>query len=572
MTMNATAYLSILALGASAAAQSTALVSLGSSGVQGNQYSEAPSLSRDGLRAAFQSEASNLVSGDTNNAADIFVRDTLLGTTTRVSVSSSGEQSNGYSAAPVLSADGRWVVFLSGATNLVAGDTNGMIDVFLRDTVGGITRRVSVSSLGAQANGISYAPTISADGRLVAFHSSATNLVVGDTNGLWDVFVHDVQTGLTTRAVSSPSGGQPNGHCAAPSLSGDGRLLAFHSNATNLIDQDVNGAWDVFVRDLGVGVTTRVSVSSAGAAANGNSADAVLSEDGRWVAFQSAATNLVAGDANSFDDVFLRDLAAGATTRVSAAGNGADSDGASRKARLSADGRFIAYESLATNLDAGDTNPEWDVLVFDRLSGVTRAASLDGASAFGDGSSNGAAISGDGRFVAFHSYASNLVAGDANNTRDVFLRDRGVAAPIVYCTAGTTTLGCVPQISGVGLPSASASAGFSVRIDGLEGERMGLVFYGLSGAADFPWAAGSSSYLCVKAPTQRLPLSNTGGVLGTCSGVLDYDFLAFMATNPSALGQPLTPGASFQAQAWFRDPAAPKSTSLSAGLLFALAP
>jgi len=561
-----------VALSASALAQSTTRVSVAFNGAEADQYSEAPSISRDGARVAFQSEATNLVSGDTNNAADIFVRDSLLATTVRVSVSSSGEQANGHCSAPVISADGQRVLFLSAATNLVAGDTNGQADLLLRDLAAGVTTRVNVSSAGAQANGISYAGTLSADGRRVAFHSAATNLVAGDTNGFWDIFVHDVPTGVTTRAVVSSSGGQPNGHCAAPSFSGDGRYVAFHSNASNLIAGDTNAAWDAFVRDLQTGVTTSASVSSAGVAANGNSADAVLSEDGRYVVFQSAAHNLVVGDINSFDDVFLRDLQAGLTTRISAGPGGADGDGASRKARISADGRYVAYESLATNLDAGDTNPDWDVLVLDRLSGVTRAASVDGAGAFGDNASNAAAISGDGRYVAFHSYADALVPGDANNTRDVFLRDRSAAAPFAYCTAGTTTLGCVPAIASLGVPSAGASSGFTIRVGALEGARTGLVFYGASGVVDFLWAPGSSSHLCVKSPTQRLQLSSTGGSPGSCSGALAYDFLAFMASSPGALGQPLTPGAAFHAQAWFRDPAAPKSTNLSNALAFAIVP
>jgi Tol biopolymer transport system component len=562
----------VAALCAAPLAAQTTLESVSSTGALGNQFSEAPSISADGRFLAFQSDATTLVAGDTNNVADIFLRDRALGLTTRLTMGLGGAETNGSSSAPQISADGRVVTFLSWALNLVAGDTNAQPDVFVHDITTGITTRASVNSAGVQANAISFAPTISADGRYIAFHSAATNLVTGDTNGAWDVFVHDRSLATTTRAVSSITAGQPNGPCAAASLSADGRFLAFHSSATNLVAGDTNAAWDVFVRDLVTGVTERVSLSSAGVPGNAGSVEPSLSADGRFVAFHSAATNLVSGDFNAAEDVFLRDRTLGLTVRASVGAGGLEGDSVSRKARLSADGRVVVFESNASTLDPGDLNTTWDVFAHDRITGLTEIVSVDSNGGGGDYASNVGALSANGRFVVFQSYATNLVGGDTNNTRDVFLRDRGNDAPAAYCTAGTTSLGCVAAISASGLPSASATSGFTLNVANLDGQRSGLVFYGVTGAVEFPWAPGSSSFLCVKSPTQRLPLQSTGGTVGSCDGSLAVDFLAFLAANPGSLGQPFSSGDAVYAQAWFRDPPSPKSTSLSAGLVFTLQP
>jgi Tol biopolymer transport system component len=180
---------------------------------------------------------------------DIFVRDTVTGRTTRVSVSSRERQANAGSQQASISADGRYVAFVSFASNLVAGDTNGTWDVFMRDTAKGKTTRVSVSSGGQQGNDQSGTPSISADGRYVAFYSYASNLVAGDTNGKADVFVRDTVTGRTTRVSVSSRERQGNGYSYEPSISTDGRYVAFYSLASNLVAGDTNTAGDIFVRD-----------------------------------------------------------------------------------------------------------------------------------------------------------------------------------------------------------------------------------------------------------------------------------------------------------------------------------
>jgi Tol biopolymer transport system component len=254
----------------------------------------------------FQSFASNLVAGDTNGATDVFVRDRERGVTRRVSVSSRGQQAESASLDPVVSADGRFVVFQSFASNLVAGDTRSA-DVFVRDRVAHVTRRVSVGRGGVQTNGKSRFPAISANGRYVAFSSFATNLVAGDTNGLQDVFVWDRVVQVTRRVSVGRDGAQANGYSYWPAISANGRYVAFNSDADNLV-ADPNRKDNVFVRDRVVKVTRRVSVGRDGAQGNGHSYSygQAISANGRYVAFDSYATNLVTGDTNSSVDVFLR--------------------------------------------------------------------------------------------------------------------------------------------------------------------------------------------------------------------------------------------------------------------------
>ena len=343
--------------------------------------------------------------------------------TKRISLSSTGAQGDGDSRAASISADGRFVAFESSATNLVGNDTNGKEDVFVRDRRTGKTRRFSVSSAGAQGDGDSRAPSISANGRFVAFRSAATNLVGGDTNASLDVFVGDRRTGKTKRVSVSSAGVQGNSFSESPSISADGRFVAFESAATNLVGNDSNGFRDVFVRDRRGGRTKRVSVSSAGAEGNNESRQASISADGRFVAFRSDATNLVGNDTNGFRDVFVHNLERGKTKRVSVSSAGAQGKGdSSAPSPMSADGRFVAFDSAATNLVGGDTNGFSDVFVRDRRTGKTRRFSVSSTGAQGNGDSFAPSISADGRFLAFESSASTLVGGDNNGALDVFVR------------------------------------------------------------------------------------------------------------------------------------------------------
>jgi hypothetical protein len=434
----------------------TVLISISSSGVQTNNYSYFSAISADGRYVAFESVASNLVPGDTNRESDIFVHGLQTGITKRVSIRSDGTQPSDfpYSYDPSISADGRYVAFYSNSRNLVDGDTNGSEDVFVHDLQTGITKRVSVSSAGMQANSHSFDPFISANGRYVVFNSYATTLVSGDVNGTNDVFIHDLQTGVTTRASLNSNGEQANGVSFDPFLSADGRYLTFRSAATNLVAGDTNGSYDIFVRDLQTGITTRASTDSNGVEANGLSYQPSISADGRYVTFFSPATNLVAGDTNGTDDVFIHDMQTGITTRASVDSNGVQANGQSVNPLISSDGRYVVFFSYATNLVSGDTNGTTDIFVYDILSGLTTRASVDSNGAQGNYSSLFPSISSDGRYITFSSDAWNLVPGDHNSYYDIFVHRQEI---LPVPPTSTPTFTPSPTNTPTYTPTATAS-------------------------------------------------------------------------------------------------------------------
>jgi Tol biopolymer transport system component len=411
---------------AGARAAVTELASVASDGTHADGGSgDPPAISADGRYVAFVSGATNLVPGDTNRKLDVFVRDRRTRRTERVSLASDGTQADKNSSFPSISADGRYVAFTSLATNLVPGDTNGAVDVFVYDRQTDVIQRVSVSGAGTQANAGSLAPAISADGHFVSFDSDATNLVPGDTNGRTDIFVHDLLTGATQRVSVSSAGNQGANTSFNSSISGDGRYVAFSSLAGNLVPGDTNGVLDVFIHDRQTGATQRVSVSGTGAQGDQLSGDPAVSADGTSVAFLSGATNLVPGDTNGAFDIFVHDLAGGVTERVSVAGDGTQADQDSPKPpSISADGRYVAFISAATNLVPGDTNGAWDAFVHDRQTGATDRVSVAGdTGAQANGPSSWATVSGSGHDVAFNSSATNLTHQDHNFSADTFVRD-----------------------------------------------------------------------------------------------------------------------------------------------------
>ncbi|MGZ8144244.1 MAG: TolB family protein [Methylosarcina sp.] len=290
-----------------------------------------------------------------------------------------------------------------------------------------ITIRASLSSTGAEGNSPSNIPSITPNGRFVAFVSYADNLVLGDTNSSPDVFVRDLKTRVTQRVSVSSEGVEGNNYSnSAPSISGDGRYVAFNSEATNLVANDTNGLPDVFVRDLKTGVTQRVSVNSEEVEGNyGGGSSPAISANGRLVAFSSSASNLVLGDTNNLPDVFVRDLKTGETRRVSVDSVGAEGNGSSGGIGIdiSDNGQFVAFSSYASNLVAGDNNDREDVFVHDLKTGVTKRVSVNSAGEEVSDctfslSSYSPSISANGRFVAFSSNACNLVEGDTNDYGD----------------------------------------------------------------------------------------------------------------------------------------------------------
>ncbi|MEU5583237.1 RICIN domain-containing protein [Streptomyces huasconensis] len=400
-------------------------VSVASGGAQTKPASDAhgaSAVSADGRRVAFVSHAADLVPGDTNGYSDVFVRDLQTGTTQRVSVTDSGGQGNSGSSEPSISADGRHVAFESGSSNLVPGDTNNSGDVFVRDLQTGTTQRVSVASGGGQGNFGASAPSISADGRHVAFESFSATLVPGDVNNEWDVFVRDRQSGTTQRVSETGEGNDGYDNSTAPVISSDGGHIAYLSNSARLVPGDSNNQHDVFVWTRQSGTTERVSVAGNGSEGNGYASDPSISSDGRHVSFASHASNLVTGDTNGKQDVFLRDRRTGTTERVSLSGGGGQGNGYATSPVVGGDGRYVAFTSGATNLILRDTNAVADVFVRDRETGATHRVSTSGSGIEADGLCSSPSMSGDGRSVAFASAAANLVSGDTNDRPDVFVR------------------------------------------------------------------------------------------------------------------------------------------------------
>ena len=396
-------------------------VSLASDGSEANSDSFFPSISSKSLFIAFGSDATNLVPGDTNSAWDIFVHDRQTGQTTLVSVSSSGVQGNDRSNRPSISSDGRYVAFHSWADNLVAEDSNGQRDIFVHDRQTDQTTLASVSSTGVKGNSDSGYPSISSDGRYVAFASWAENLVDDDSNECWDIFVHDRQTGQTTLVSVSSTGVKGNSNSEYPSISSDGRYVAFHSDADNLVAEDSNGQRDIFVHDRQTDQTTLASVSSTGVKGNSNSEYPSISFDGRYVAFVSWAENLVDDDSNECWDIFVHDRQTDQTTLVSVSSSGVQRNSDSIYPSISSDGRYVAFNSWAENLVDDDSNEGWDIFVHDRQTDQTTLVSVSSTGVKGNSESHFPTISSEGWYVAFHSWAENLVQDDTNAAVDIFV-------------------------------------------------------------------------------------------------------------------------------------------------------
>ena len=428
-----------------------------------NQQANGPSLnpviSPDGRYLVFESRATDLVPNDVNNRADIFRKDLRTGEITLVSVDSNGIQGDGHSTRPQVSADGRYIAFQSEATNLVTPDSAGQFDIFLRDVVNQQTIRISVAGDNTLPNDNSFNPSISSTGRFVAFESDATNLAASDTNGFTDIFVRDRDVNgdgvfdqpgdQATVRVSVEAPGNPdaladgtntNGESHNASISATGDLVAFESEAGDIVTGDAGAFTDIFVVAwrLPVTITERVSIEDPsdpdgvvdGSNATGDSTRPRLSGDGRFVVFLSQADDLVIGDSNGGDplnpvnDVFVRDRAFGTTTRVSVSSQGGESTRSCAEAAISPDGRFVAFTSDAPDLVVGDTNSTFDIFLRDLVRSTTVRVSVatygvQSADFFPNGA---ASISDGGKLVAFTSAAPNLAPNDTNGVLDILIR------------------------------------------------------------------------------------------------------------------------------------------------------
>ncbi|MFN0253919.1 MAG: hypothetical protein ACKV2T_44055 [Kofleriaceae bacterium] len=432
--------LSSALIGTLAPAQTTVRVSVGPGGAEADAGSTDCALSADGRIVVFTSMASNLAVNDTRSQYDAFAHDRRTGTNELINVSTAGVQGEGGAYDVSISADGRFVAFSSEASNLVPNDGLFNGDVYVRDRIAGTTQRLSNGPAGVPSNQNSYEPTISADGRFVAFLSGASNLVAGDTNGRIDVFVADVASGALQRVSVNSGGGQANAHTLRrPGISDDGRYVVFESLASNLVVGDLNESPDVFLHDRLTGTIELVSVTAAGLPASGPSsflATRGLSSDGRFVAFWSPDPSLVPGDTNGWDDVFVRDRVLLTTERVSVDSAGLQGNRMSRGGTaLSSDGRYVAFVSMATNLVPGDTNGREDMFVHDRLNGTTVRVNVSSSGAEADTDfTQSAALSSDGRYLAFVSAATNLVANDLNAAPDVFVHELGGPPGDTFCS------------------------------------------------------------------------------------------------------------------------------------------
>ena len=406
------------------AAATTEIVSLGNNNQQGNAGSMVPALSADGRLVAFQSDAGNLVPNDNNGTKDVFVRDRTQNTLRRVSVRSDGGEAAGDSSAAAISGDGRWISFQSTAGNLVNGDTNGASDIFLHDLQTSITTRISVSGSGQQGNAASYDPAISYDGRYIAFWSLASNLSTADTNSRSDVFVHDRVSGATFRVSVAGNGQQANDSSSYPSISDDGRYIAFESYASNLVANDLDGYKDIFVHDWVGLATERVSLNNGGQSGSGDSFGAAISRNSAFVAFTSLAANLVPGDANNHADVFLYNRDTNQIQRVSIGDGENEANGSSGQASLAGGGDHVVFRSQATNLVGNDGNGQADVFLRDVPAGSTELISVGVGGVAPAGLSEHPVVAVGGTLVMFDSTAPNVVIGDANGVHDVFARDR----------------------------------------------------------------------------------------------------------------------------------------------------
>jgi Tol biopolymer transport system component len=557
-------------LACNASAQVTERASVSSAGTEAHGRSSSPVLSADGRYVAFVSGATDLVPGDANGCADIFVRDRLTGTTELVSVATGGAQGNGDSDSPTISADGRFVAFRSFAPDFVAGDTNACSDIFVRDRIAGTTVRASVDSAGIETNAGCSLPSISANGSLVAFASSGDNLVPGDTNFRDDVFLRDIAAGTTERVSLTNGGAQANSGSDEAILSPDGRFVSFDSDASNLVPGDGNVSEDVFVRDRLLGTTERVSVSTAGVEGNDDTGQSSISADGRFVSFYSIATNLVPNDTNGLGDVFVHDRLTGTTERVSIAGDGSQANLGSISGWLSGDGRTIVFVSYATNLAPGDTNSVPDIYLHDRVSGATERVSIASDGTQADLGSTTDFLSADGRWIAFGSDATTLAAGDTNGLGDVFVHDRFATGFSSLCEPGAGGVSACPCSnpptgSGRGCDNSSSTGGAALSATGVAYLSIDSLVFTTSGEkpnatsillqGDAPIASGlvfGQGLRCAGGALKRLYTKTA--VAGAISAP---DFGAgdpAVSARSALLGDSIPPGSTRWYLVYYRDP------------------
>jgi hypothetical protein len=388
-------------------APSTVLVSTNANGAVGNIASTSSDIDAEGRYVVFVS-AANLTSIITAGIQQVYRKDTLTGEIRMVSTDTSNQlAANNNCLFPVVSSTGRYIAFSSIATNLGSLPNQGTTQIYLKDMQTGDIEMISRSSVNTTGgNGPSQFPAISENGQFVVFQSAATDLVANDINGVADIFLFNSQSGVIEQVTIDGGAGIPNGDSGLPDVSDDGRYVVFQSRATNLgnCNTVLN---NIFVRDRQTSTYTCISQASGGGNANNESTTPAISGDGSKVVFTSAASNLVAGDINGLNDIFMRDSAAAtATTLVSVTSTGAQANGQNSLPSVSSDGRYVAFVSAAINLVPGDTNGVNDVFVLDTQTpnNIVRVSVTAGGGQ-ANAPSELSRISDNGRYVSFDNNA-----------------------------------------------------------------------------------------------------------------------------------------------------------------------
>ncbi len=524
------------------------------------------SISGDGRWIAFCSAGDNLVA-NSGSGCSVFVKDTTNGAVELASVSSAGVSFGGINAAPSCSVDANWIAFTS--------NSQGAFEqIMLRDRSAGTTLCISTDSGGAPADLDCFQPKISPDGRFVVYTSRASNLVAGDTNGVGDIFLYDRSNGSTQRVSVDANGLQLDGPSEDPSLTPDGRFVAFATTSAILAANDSNGAYDVYRRDLQTGAVLLVSVDPSGLAGNGASTSPSLSADGSVVVFKSSATNLAAGTTiGGLVDVFVRDLNTQSTTCLSLDASG-HAVGGAQSVEISRDGRWVSFAS-----DGLDALPNgWpDVFLFDRTNNarieLTNPMPNGQAS---DGPSGGGIFDDAAQRVVFQSDATALVGGDRAGA-DTYRWEFAPSTPTVnYCTGKVNSNGCAPAIYSNGEPSLSSEfyiGAVDVAWNGTGAGYPGLMIYSVAGRTSIPFGGGT---LCVAAPIRRAPatfsLSYKFSWNGPCKAAIAINMSAFSLGH--AGGHPIPElvqiGTTVDCQWWLRDAAG--GAQLSNALEYVVAP
>lgn len=543
-------------------------------GEQGNSKSQMPRISPSGRFVTFASVSGfGLAIGGRSH---IFVRDLRDESLTWVSKPPTDLAENGDCFNPVISADGRFVAFMSWASNLHVLDTNGTADVYCHDRQSGKTYLVSATPTGSGGDDISNDPEITADGRFVVFTSQASDLVAGDTNNTIDVFRHDLLLGVTDLVTVDAGGNQASTYSSFGAISDDGRYVAFQSRADNLTVPEGDTAEDIFVKDMLTGTVELISVRHDGTPTNAECASPSISADGTRVAFLTSDIQMVPGHPGAHRDVYVFDRTTGVLVCASLTASNGNANGPVISGRLSRDGGHVAFSNAANLIVPFDTNNIADVFVRDLAVGTTKICSVSTPWPTVPLGGDAPDVSLGGVFVVFTSNSPQLVVGDTNSTGDVFVRDQTPWLPYSYCRAKLNSLGCVPSSVASGLSSASASSGFVLSAINVLNGRPGLMLYSISGKAAIPFQGGT---LCLASPIRRTPGGSSGGTpppAVDCSGVLSIDFnryaIGMLGGNPSLELQ--VPGTRVCTQWWSRDPGfpAPEASSLSDAQSFVVLP